>query len=195
MYFPEAYRHFEVLCITFMEIPPVCLFEEAQKSRKDLFYPIIACLVEIDREILLLPCQKLVGIEPAAARVPERIPNHENLKHRAFQKHSFLGIFIPKKVFTLSASKSENSEVGKFLDESWDFHCLLNWATGSLRKVPNLAKLLSAWTFIGEEICDLDCEWSLLVCVPKSAFLFFINYVCPWAEVLMCFILENLRKK
>lgn len=37
------------------------LFEETQKSRKNSFCPCIACLVEMDGEILLLFCQKVEG--------------------------------------------------------------------------------------------------------------------------------------
>lgn len=36
------------------------LFEEAQKSRKNSFYPCIACLREMDRGILLF-CQRVEG--------------------------------------------------------------------------------------------------------------------------------------
>lgn len=65
------------------------LLEEAQKSRKSLFYPSTACLVEINRELLLLLCcravRMLLTVPSSNKKFMREYENTIYLKHRGLE--------------------------------------------------------------------------------------------------------------
>lgn len=90
----------------------------------------------------------------------------------SWAKNAFLGFFF----FFFLRFYTESMKVRKLsfwnlLDSTWDFHGSHNWAFGSLRKVPNLAKNSTSLTSIWWEMTvNVSAFFFFSICVLNSAY-------------------------